>query len=96
VSEYAIEPVAVGIEARTLTPFAYHSLMVQGGSATLPELVGDRALAFALAASLGRLSARVAMSVSSGPCPNGRCGARGSIGRCIWSTVVIPNTVADT
>lgn len=56
-----MESIAVGIEARTLTPFAYHSVMVQGGSATLPELVGDRALAFALAASLGHLSARVAL-----------------------------------
>ncbi|OAD21989.1 hypothetical protein THIOM_002227, partial [Candidatus Thiomargarita nelsonii] len=33
----------IGIRATTLTPFAYHSLMVQGGSATLPELIGDRA-----------------------------------------------------
>lgn len=53
--------IAVGVEALTLTPFAYHSVMVQAGSATLPELVGDRALAFALAAALGRLSARVAL-----------------------------------
>lgn len=43
------------IKATTLTPFAYHSLMVQGGSATLPELIGDRALAFGLASTLGML-----------------------------------------
>ncbi len=43
----------VGLRAETLTPFAYHSLAVQGGTATLPELIGDNALAFALANTLG-------------------------------------------
>lgn len=52
---------AVGIQATTLTPFCYHSLMVQSGTATLPELIGDRAMAFALAATLGMLAARVAL-----------------------------------
>jgi len=52
---------AVGIQATTLTPFCYHSLMVQSGTATLPELIGDRAIAFALAATLGMLAARVAL-----------------------------------
>jgi hypothetical protein len=44
---------AVGIRATTLTPFAYHSLAVQGGSATLPELISDNALCFGLANALG-------------------------------------------
>lgn len=52
---------AIGVVAETLTPFAYHSLMVQSGTATLPELIGDRAIAFGLAASLGMMSARVAL-----------------------------------
>jgi len=50
---------AISIRATTLTPFAYHSLMVQGGSATLPELISDRAIAFGLASTLGLLSASV-------------------------------------
>ena len=56
-----MEPIALGIQAETLTPFAYHSLMVQSGTATLPELIGDRAIAFALASTLGMLAARVAL-----------------------------------
>ena len=52
---------AITIRATTLTPFAYHSLMVQGGSATLPELISDRAIAFGLAATLGILRASVAL-----------------------------------
>lgn len=52
---------AIGMVAETLTPFAYHSLMVQSGTATLPELIGDRAIAFGLAATLGMMSARVAL-----------------------------------
>lgn len=52
---------AIGIKATTLTPFCYHSLMVQSGTATLPELIGDRAMAFALAATLGMLAARGAL-----------------------------------
>lgn len=54
-----MEPIITPVRARTLTPFAYHSLMVQGGSATLPELIGDRALAFGLAATLGWMDARL-------------------------------------
>lgn len=45
------------IQAETLTPFAYHSLMVHGGSSTLPELISDNALMFALASSLGMMNA---------------------------------------
>lgn len=52
---------AIPVTARTLTPFAYHSLMVQSGTATLPELIGDRAAAFGLAAALGITAARVAL-----------------------------------
>ena len=52
---------ALGIRATTLTPFAYHSLMVPSGSATLPELISDNAVAFGLAATLGWLYAGVAL-----------------------------------
>jgi hypothetical protein len=51
----------IGVTARTLTPFAYHSLMVQSGTATIPELISDRAVAFGLAATLGMTAARVAL-----------------------------------
>lgn len=51
----------VGVRAEALTPFAYHSLAVQSGTATLPELIGDRALAFALASTLGHLPGHVAL-----------------------------------
>ncbi len=51
----------IPIEVTTLTPFAYHSLAVQGGSATLPELISDTAIAFGLAATLGMMSSRVAL-----------------------------------
>lgn len=52
---------AIPIEAKTLTPFCYHSLMAQSGTATLPELIGDRALAFGLAAVLGMTAARLGL-----------------------------------
>lgn len=50
-----MESIITGIQAETLTPFAYHSLMVQSGTATLPELVSDHALMFGLAATLGMM-----------------------------------------
>lgn len=50
-----------GIRARTLSPFAYHSLMVQGGTATLPEVISDNALMFGLASTLGMTEARVGL-----------------------------------
>ena len=53
----------VGLRAETLTPFAYHSLAVQGGTATLPELIGDNALAFGLASALGHIRSRGALPV---------------------------------
>jgi hypothetical protein len=52
---------AVGIRASTLTPFAYHSLAVQGGTATLPELISDAALCFGLATALGHARAWCAL-----------------------------------
>ena len=56
-----MEDKIIMIRATTLTPFAYHSLMVQGGSATLPELISDRAVAFGLAATLGWMSSSSAL-----------------------------------
>lgn len=56
-----MDKIAIGVIAETLTPFCYHSLMVQNGTATLPELIGDRAVAFGLAATLGMLQASVAL-----------------------------------
>lgn len=47
----------VPVKAETLTPFAWHSLAVPSGTATLPELIGDRAMAFAVGAALGALRA---------------------------------------
>ena len=52
---------AIPIKATTLTPFCYHSLMVQSGTATLPELIGDRAAAFGLAAVLGMTATRLGL-----------------------------------
>lgn len=51
----------IGVIAQTLTPFCYHSLAIQSGSATIPELIGDRAIAFGLAATLGMMNASVAL-----------------------------------
>lgn len=56
-----MRPNPIGVTAETLTPFAYHSLMVQSGTATLPELISDRAVAFGLAATLGMTAARVGL-----------------------------------
>lgn len=52
---------AIGLRAETLTPFAYHSLTVQGGTATLPELISDHALAFGLASTLGCMRTSVVL-----------------------------------
>ena len=56
-----MNPIKIGVIAETLTPFCYHSLMVHNGTATLPELIGDRAIAFGLAATLGLLQSSVAL-----------------------------------
>lgn len=45
-----------GVRATTLSPFHYHSLAVPSGTATLPDYIGDRAIAFAVASALGCLS----------------------------------------
>lgn len=52
---------AIPICAETLTPFVYHSTAVPNGSATLPEIISDRALAFGLAATMGMMRASVAL-----------------------------------
>lgn len=52
---------AIRVKATTLTPFSYHSLMIQSGTATLPELISDRAIAFGLASTLGMLRASVVL-----------------------------------
>lgn len=49
--------IAIPMKAETLTPFAYHSLMVQQGTATLPELINDQAIMFGLASSMGMMDA---------------------------------------
>ena len=49
------------IRATTLTSFNYGHLAVQGGVATIPEIIGDRAVAFALAAALGLMRASVVL-----------------------------------
>lgn len=46
---------AASIRATVLAPFAYHGLMVQGGSATIANTLSDTSLAFALANVLGWL-----------------------------------------
>lgn len=51
----------IGLQAETLTPFAYHSLAVQGGTATLPELISDNAVLFGLATALGHAWTSVAL-----------------------------------
>ena len=74
-----MKPDPIGVTAETLTPFAYHSLMVQSGTATLPELISDRAVAFGLAAALGMTVARVGL-----PAKN----YRQHIGAMPWRTSV--------
>jgi hypothetical protein len=49
------------VRARTLTPFYWHHLAVQGGSATIPEAISDRALCFALCGALGMMNTRLLM-----------------------------------
>lgn len=56
-----MKSIITGIQAETLTPFAYHSLMVQGGSSTLPEVISDQAIMFGLAATLGMMHASVCL-----------------------------------
>jgi hypothetical protein len=52
---------ATPIKATTLSPFNYGHLAVQGGVATIPEVIPDRAICFALCAALGMMSPRLAL-----------------------------------
>lgn len=52
---------AIPICAETLSPFMYHSTAVPSGTATLPGIIGDCALAFGLAATLGMMRASVGL-----------------------------------
>ena len=56
-----MKSIVTPIQAETLTPFAYHSLMVQSGTATLPELISDNALMFGLASTLGMMRGSVCL-----------------------------------
>lgn len=57
-------PAAFGVRATLLTPLAYHGLMVQGGSATVADLLSDTAVAFAMAAALGWMPATPGLPVT--------------------------------
>lgn len=59
--ENSVKPVVCGIRATALTPFCYHSLAVQGGTATLPTFISDRAVMFSLGAALGFMNCSVAL-----------------------------------
>lgn len=50
-----------GVRATTLTPHHYHSLAVQSGTATQPDFLSDRAMAFAVASAVGALAAHPAL-----------------------------------
>jgi len=54
-------PSVVGVKATVLAPFHYHSLAVQGGTATQPRFLTDRQISFALGAALGCLSSSPAL-----------------------------------
>ena len=56
-----MKAITTGIQTETLTPFAYHSLMVTGGTSTVPELISDQAMIFGLAATLGMMRASVCL-----------------------------------
>jgi hypothetical protein len=49
----------MGVRATVLSPFHYHSLAVPSGTATQPEYLTDRQVAFALGAALGCLSSNL-------------------------------------
>ncbi len=52
---------ALGVKATVLSPFYYHSLAVQSGTASLPGFLTDRSLSFAIASTLGALAASPAL-----------------------------------
>lgn len=51
----------IGLRATLLTPLAFHGLMADGGSSTIADLLSDKAMAFAVAESLGWMPAGVAL-----------------------------------
>lgn len=51
----------IGVRARVLSPFYYHSLAVPSGTASLPTFLTDRSISFAIAAALGALCASPAL-----------------------------------
>lgn len=51
----------IGIKATLLTPLVFHGLMVDGGSSTIADVLSDKAMAFALAESLGWMPSGVAL-----------------------------------
>jgi hypothetical protein len=52
---------AIGVKARVLSPFYYHSLAVPSGTASLPNFLTDRSMSFAISAALGALTASPAL-----------------------------------
>ena len=46
---------ATPVRATTLSPYHYGHLAIQGGVATIPEFIGDRAVAFGLCLALGMM-----------------------------------------
>lgn len=51
----------IGIRATLLTPMSFHGLMADGGSSTIADVLSDKAMAFAVAESLGWMPAGVAL-----------------------------------
>lgn len=54
-------PHVTRVTATTLTPFHYHSLAVQSGTATLAAYLADRSMSYALAGAMGALAASAAL-----------------------------------
>lgn len=52
---------AIGVKARVLSPFYYHSLAVPSGTASLPHFLTDRSMSFAISGALGALCASPAL-----------------------------------
>lgn len=52
------------VRAETLTPFHYHSLAVQGGTATLSTFLADRSMSYAMAGAMGGLRPSACLPVS--------------------------------
>ena len=50
-----------GVRATALTPFHYRSLATQGGVATIPNVLADRSMSYALAGAMGALRATVTL-----------------------------------